>query len=176
MGEDALRNSVIFRRGRPLAVLEGYDTAQVCENGHLITNRAESAPQYRQEYCSKCGAKTITHCTHCQGKIRGHLHRSGMRETLVPKFCHHCGEPYPWTEKGIQSARDLLAEVDLLTGEELASLSDSLNDLVRDTPGTPVAVSRFKKFLPKAGREVADAFRSLIVDIASEAVKKSLWP
>jgi hypothetical protein len=176
MSDDALVRSTIYRRGRTQAILEGYDTAQVCGNGHLISNRAESAPRYRQEYCSKCGARTLTHCGHCERKIRGHLHRSGIHETLIPKFCHACGKPYPWTEKGIDAAKQLLAEADQLTVAERESLNSSLNDLVRDTPSTPVAVNRFKKLLPKAGHEIAEAVRSIIVDIASEAVKKSLWP
>ena len=78
--------------------------------------------------------------------------------------------------QGIKAARELIAEAEKLSPEERESLSKSLDDLVRDTPGTHVAAIRFKKFLPKAGREVADALRSIVVDIASEAAKKALYP
>ena len=159
-------------------IYEGYDTALICGNGHVITVYAESHPEVREEYCSKCGAKTVTCCPHCESKIRGHLHphMPSVYEKLAPKFCYQCGKAYPWTEKGIKAARELLAEADNLTDAERDSLSGSLDDLVRDTPNTPVAVRRFKKYLPKAGREIADAVRSVMVDIASEAVKKSIWP
>lgn len=156
---------------------EGYDTAQICENGHLITRYAES-DEATEDHCSKCGVKTVTACGHCRQKIRGHLHGTfpSVHQEPVPKFCHKCGAPYPWTEKGIEAARELITEADKLTVAERESLSRSLDDLVRDTPSTSVAVNRFKKFLPNAGREVADAVRSILVDIVSDAAKKSLWP
>jgi hypothetical protein len=43
-------------------------------------------------------------------------------------------------------------------------------------PSTQVAVIRFKRILPKTGKEIAEAVRSIVVDIASEAAKKLLWP
>jgi hypothetical protein len=32
------------------------------------------------------------------------------------------------------------------------------------------------KYLPKAGRVIVEGINSLMIDIASEAVKKALWP
>jgi hypothetical protein len=70
----------------------------------------------------------------------------------------------------------MLAEVETLTVEEKEVLNKSLEDLVRDTPTTQVAVVRFKKFLPKAGREIAAGLRSILINIVNEAAKKALWP
>ena len=155
---------------------EGYDTAQICENGHVITRGAESSPQYREDYCSKCGAKTTMTCGHCSEKIRGYLHGSmSFHEEPAPAFCHKCGKPYLWTEKSVNAAKELIAEAQALSAEEKEALSKSVDDLVRDTPSTQVAVTRFKKFLPKAGREVAEGVRSVLVGIVSEAAKKALW-
>ncbi|MFI5269488.1 MAG: DUF2321 domain-containing protein, partial [Chloroflexota bacterium] len=53
---------------------------------------------------------------------------------------------------------------------------DSLDDLVRETPNTPVAVARFKRLATKAGRTVADGLRSILVDVFSEAIRKQIWP
>lgn len=36
-----------------------YLTAQVCLNGHMVTSAVEHNPELMQDYCSKCGAKTI---------------------------------------------------------------------------------------------------------------------
>ncbi len=176
MDDDVLKRSTILYRRRRRVVLEGYDTAQICENGHVITRLAETDTRSKQDYCSNCGARTITHCVHCQRKIRGHLHQSGAHEKVVPKFCHGCGTSYPWTERGVRAAKELLTEANKLTVDERESLSSSLDDLIRETPNTPVAVNRFKKFLPKAGREIAEGIRSILVDIISEAAKKSMWP
>lgn len=99
-----------------------------------------------------------------------------VQEKPVPKFCHKCGSPYPWTKKGIHAAKDLISEAERLKPEEKEALNKSLDDIVRDTPSTQAAVIRFKKYLPKAGLEIADAVRSIVIDIASETAKKLLWP
>jgi hypothetical protein len=64
---------------------EGYDTAQVCLSGHVITNSAEDYPHHRQDFCSDCGQRTIMACEHCQTPIRGHL------RGVMPGF----GDPAP---------------------------------------------------------------------------------
>ena len=158
-------------------VYEGYDTAQICENGHLISRLAETG-KHTEDHCSKCGAKTITACGHCKEKIRGHLHGTmpSIEEEPIPKFCHTCGHPYPWTEKGIKAAKELILEAEKLTPEEREILNKSLDEIVRDTPSTQVAVIRFKKILPKMGKDIAECMRSIVVEIASEAAKKFLWP
>lgn len=168
----------VRRPGSSETFYEGYDTAQICENGHPITRHAESRPEFAEDHCSKCGAKTITACQHCEQKIRGHLHGTmpSAHEQPIAKFCHKCGRPYPWTEKGINAARELIGEAENLSAEERKKLSGSLDDIVRDTPSTQVAVVRFKQYLPKAGKEFADAMRSILIGIVSEAAKKALWP
>src|SRR5712692_2606468 len=76
-------------------------------------------------------------------------------------LCHRCGTPYPWTEKGITAARELISEAENFKPEQRESLSKSLDDLIRDSPGTQVAAIRFKKFISKAGKETADALRKI---------------
>ena len=55
-------------------------------------------------------------------------------------------------------------------------LKKSLNDLVSDTPNTPLAAQRFKRLVAKAGKGVADTFHKVLVDVLSEAAKKVIWP
>ncbi len=157
-----------------------YDTAQICLNGHLINERVNTFPPHNQEYCSLCGAKTITKCLHCQADIRGAYDVPGVAvfglRIAVPRFCHACGHAYPWTEARLQAAEDLADELDKLNDEEKTYLKDSVNDIVRDTPQTPVAATRFKRLVAKAGSEAASMFRDLLVDIASETAKKIIWP
>jgi hypothetical protein len=161
---DTLKSTFNPRTGK--RVYEGYNTARICENGHVITHYAETDGKV-EDYCTKCGSKTVTACEHCQQKIRGHLHKSGSldySENPISKFCHECGKPYPWTEKGMKAARDLISEEEKLSPEEKETLSKSLDDIVCGTPSTQTAVIRLKKFLPKAGKEVADAVWSIVVD------------
>jgi hypothetical protein len=93
-----------------------------------------------------------------------------------PAYCHQCGAAYPWTTTRLEAARELARESDRLDDNEKGVLSRSLDDLVRETPNTPVAIARFKKLVAKAGGTVAESLKSILVEIVSEAVKKQIWP
>lgn len=167
-------------RGRQTS--EGwYDTAQVCLSGHLVNNSTKASPEDNREFCAKCGARTITKCPKCEADIPGQFHATGtfvlsipMRQ--VPKFCSNCGAPYPWTENRLKAAHDLANEITEISEDERDILNQSLDELVKDTPQTQVATVRFKKIVSKAGKEVANAFREILIDIVSEAVRKMIWP
>ena len=76
----------------------------------------------------------------------------------------------------LHAAAELAEEVDGLSDDERKALSSSIDDLVRDSPRTPVAAARFKRLIAKAGTTVATEFRALLVDVVSETAKKLLWP
>ncbi len=156
-----------------------YDTAQICINGHVVTSSIISSPDIGQKFCKKCGAPTITNCQECNTSIRGFRHLKGViyfPDYELSSYCPDCGKPYPWTEAKLKAAQELSDELDNLSPEEREMLKKSLDDIVRDTPQTTVAVNRFKKLVAKAGKPAADAFRDILVDVLSEAVKKSIWP
>lgn len=157
---------------------EGFDTAQVCKNGHLINQFAETNPGHNEKFCSLCGAETITTCQACQASIRGYRHSSGVFSLAPynpPHFCHNCGRSFPWTETGLSAARDMIADFEQLSVEERESLSKSLDDLIRETPATPTAVMRFKRLAAKAGSVAADGLKTIMIEIVSEAIKKQIW-
>jgi len=92
-----------------------YDTMQVCLNGHQITANYDARPEVRREFCDACGAPTIHQCPHCGALIRGAHITPGVAvlggRIPVPKHCHKCGKPYPWTEAkkgGDEQAQALL--------------------------------------------------------------------
>jgi hypothetical protein len=159
--------------------MEGYDIAQICTNGHLINSSYSSYPEFNKKFCDKCGAPTITNCGYCNTSIRGYYHSSGVisfSDITIPSFCHECGKPYPWTEAKVKAAKELSDELENLTPQEREILKKSLDDIIRDTPQTPLASTRFKKIVAKAGKVAVDGFRDILVDIASEAAKKAIWP
>jgi hypothetical protein len=94
----------------------------------------------------------------------------------LPIFCPDCGKPYPWTEAKLKAALELSDELNNLSTEERNMLKKSLDDIVRDTPETTVAATRFKRLVTKAGKAAADGFKDILVDIASETAKKLIWP
>jgi hypothetical protein len=176
-----------------------YDTAQICTNGHVGNWMSASKPEYNRGFCAKCGAPTITNCQYCNAMINGYYHKGRftheeldrmvlealdpLPETTpynlgltLPSFCPDCGKPYPWTEAKLKAAQEYSDELDNLSPEERNLLKKSLDDIVRDTPQTTVAATRFKKLVAKAGKVAADGFRDILVDVLSEAAKKIIWP
>lgn len=154
----------------------GYDTAQICINGHLISEMVRNRPQDSEDFCTRCGARTITACESCGRDIRGYEHGSGFIGTIrVPSFCQYCGNPYPWTESALVAARAIADELDDLSEDEREALKGTLNDLVRDSPETSVAVLRFKKYAGKAGVAGANGLRDVLVGVVTEAARKAIW-
>jgi len=155
-----------------------YDTAQICLNGHEINSMAASQPESNQNFCSQCGAKTIVACTSCNTRIRGYYHVSGVIgffDYNRPAYCFHCGSAFPWTVASLEAASELVDDLDALSADEKQQLKDSFPDLVRETPKTPVAEGRFKRLTKKAGAEAVGGMRAILVDVVSEAVKKSIF-
>jgi len=154
-----------------------YDVMQVCLNGHKITGILKLAPEFGKKHCSECGAATITKCPKCETDIRG-TYRVGFStsDVKVPAFCHGCGEPYPWTAARLKAAQELADESEELSEEEKQMLKASLDDLVRDTPGTTLAATRFKRLAAKAGIGAAEGFKQILIGVLSEAARKVIWP
>lgn len=155
-----------------------YDTAQVCLNGHVTNSMARTLPVSNQEHCNECGEKTIMACPECQTPVRGEYCAPGVfaiSDYTPPAFCHSCGKPLPWTQRRLDAARELADELEGLNEEEREKLKGSLDDLLRDTPKTPVAEARFKRLMKKAGQEAYNGMRAILVDVVSEVVKKSLF-
>jgi len=154
-----------------------YDTAQICMNGHVVNTTAATSPQSNQKHCSDCGAQTIMACPSCNVPIRGYYHYgspsfSGYHK---PSYCYNCGTAFPWTVSSLEAARELADEFDTLTQEEKEQLKNSFPDLVKNTSRTTVAETRFKKLMKKAGSEAYDGMKSILIDVVSEAVKKSVF-
>lgn len=155
-----------------------YDTAQICFNGHVINSMAASHPQSNQKFCSQCGIQTITACQSCSTAIRGCYHVPGVIGLFrysKPQYCFQCGTAFPWTTASLAAASDLVDDLDTLTSDEKQQLKDSLPDLIRETPKTPVAEGRFKRIMKKVGAEAAGGIRAVLIDVVSEAVKKSIF-
>lgn len=170
---DALKVSRNRRTGD--TVYEGYDTSQICENGHVITRTAESWGKGNvEDYCSKCGSKTVTACKHCEQKIPGFLHGSGSsHEEPPPNFCHNCGKPYPWMEDRLQTAQELLYNDDKLSLEEREKLWGLLQYVMSD-PKSDLAPAKRKLFeigIAKALPATREFFLDLMAKLGAEMMK-----
>jgi hypothetical protein len=107
-------------------------TTQICLSGHVISPQLDNYPGVEEDYCSKCGAKTITACSKCQDPIRGVSRYADTNEYHRPAYCVKCGSPYPWTEAALKAAHDLAEELEL-SESETATLKATFPDLVSDS-------------------------------------------
>jgi hypothetical protein len=118
------------------------------------------------------------YCRSCHAPIRGEYHVSGLlvlSTFSVPSYCPGCGEPYPWTLEKIAAAQELAAATKRLSHEERALLKESIEELAQDTPHSPLAALRFKQLATKAGADLAEALREILIDVVSEAARKAMW-
>jgi len=156
-----------------------HELAQICLNGHVINTLAREYPETNQPFCAKCGSKTITTCPSCNTPIRGKYIIPGIldlaSEYSKPGYCYKCGKPYPWTESSINAAKELADTLDDLSDNDKVELKQSIQDLSQDSPRTPVAEAKFKKIMRKVGKETFEGMKSILTDIISESVKKTIF-
>jgi hypothetical protein len=154
-----------------------FDVMQVCLNGHKTAEGLKTWPQHGKQFCSNCGAATISKCQNCQKDIPGFYHAPfNIADAVVPVFCQSCGKPYPWTESKLKAAQELAQEVEGLSDSERDALKASLDDLVRDTPRTGLAATRFKRLVAKSGKGTAEAFKTILIDVLVETAKRVIFP
>lgn len=161
-----------------------FNAAQICENGHVITDRVNLDPHQGERFCSKCGAATVERCQKCGAQIRGaetvptgSVFNAPSYEIAMgakPLFCPDCGTPYPWMKHATAAFDELLKESEDVRDEDRTDAAKDLQDVAQESARTPVAVVRLKKLLKKLGPDLAEGARKIIVDVAAETVKKTL--
>jgi hypothetical protein len=155
-----------------------FDIAQVCPNGHVANSETQRHADFNRPFCEKCGEKTLIACPACNRPIRGKYRAEGFitsNRFTPPSYCFACGKPFPWTERAIQAAIQLSVEEGNLQGDDAEQFKNAVGDIVRDTPATPVAVSRMRKLMGKIGPQAAQFVRDTLKDVVSESVKKAIW-
>jgi hypothetical protein len=163
------------------AMTEGFDVAQICENGHHTNWQTLDEPLKNVEHCPKCGAATITSCKNCGEEIRGCRYIAGAygvrHESFpsnAPAFCHKCGGPYPWTEVGLEAAHDLANQLGLDIPERTL-LDTSIEELFRNSPRAPAEAVRFKNIVERAKPWGLEAFKQVLGGVVGEAAKRLIW-
>ena len=161
-----------------------YDVPQICLSGHVSNEAIRTFPEDNRKFCDRCGEPTMTACQGCHADIRGPLvYANGTMLAAnphttdpwrVPLFCENCGNPYPWTERRLQAAKELIDQEQTLAADEKDALEADINAITRDLPRTRAAAIRIKGFLAKTSGAVGSALRDIVVDVASEAAKQIL--
>jgi hypothetical protein len=177
-----------------------FETALICESGHVISSTLNSTPEYRTfKGCSICGKPVISSCKNCgvaiignhvtehtytvstsydvfsgesRGKTRSFTEVS--QQYTCPAYCHNCLEPYPWTEVAIAAATETVHEMTELTESEQQQLIADVPSVLTDTPQTGPAVNRIQKVLGKVSPFLREIFLKSISDVTVTYAKIKL--
>ncbi|WP_277270900.1 DUF2321 domain-containing protein [Phascolarctobacterium succinatutens] len=155
-----------------MITIDGFRTAKICSNGHMITDSAKTIND-NSKFCKTCGASVISKCPHCQSRIHGSYHVDHVvcissEEAPVPAYCHNCGKPYPWTEATMRAAEHIIDMLDELTAEQKKQLVDFIPDIIVETPQSRYAALVYANFL--------DGLQGLAVDCFKDWCKKNVFP
>ena len=90
----------------------------------------------------------------------------------LPLYCHECGAAYPWTDKILQAAKEIVDEAPNLSNEEKDQMNQDITDVVNEAPRAPAATSRLRKLITKAGEPTKNALIELSTKVASDVLVK----
>jgi hypothetical protein len=159
-----------------------YDTQQVCKNGHQITDGYDIYPEQRKEFCPDCGEATLTNCPDCDGNVQGgqfevvtdwngsQRYNRVAKPADVPSYCMNCGKPYPWTQKKIVTAIQILTEFGDLEASEKETIEQDVENIARDVPESELSAGRIARVLKRCGR----VGYGVIMELASSTAAKIL--
>lgn len=95
---------------------------------------------------------------------------------MKPFYCYHCGKPYPWTQKILDSAIELLSLDEDLDSDTKSIIKNAIPNLLVETPETPIATAKYRSAIGKAGQILKGSLYQLLVDCITESAKKVIYP
>jgi hypothetical protein len=154
-------------------------SAIYCENGHFVdavpkkpdymvrTGRMDQ--QFREDlarlaFCAQCGGPALDRCPACKARIGFEMKR--------PSYCGACAEPFPWTRVALEAAKEYTDELKGLGEGDKTMLKETFSDLTVETAKTPLAGSRFKKYLVKMGPSAASVLTKILGDVMTAEIKR----
>ncbi len=164
MRRDAKRPAVLNADGL-------YCEAQICVQGHVQSSEGSFAGGER---CTKCGAACIDQCQYCRAPIRGRLANSPLLHYDLPFYCHapECGLAYPWMLDKLETARELLCDIESLSLDERDELWDLITFVMSD-PQSGWAQAKTKLIrikLAKVSKESREALLDFTAKVAAEVM------
>ncbi len=152
-----------------------YYPASICINGHVMSDDHSNV----QPYCSYCGEKVISTCPNCNAPIHGDERCDGIVVVgftfKTDSYCYNCGNPYPWVQRIIDASKELLELDDDANQESIDLIVSSLPDLMVSSPKQEIAKAKFKKGLKSFTTFTKDSLKTVLTDVLSESIKRSLF-
>ncbi len=156
-----------------------HEIAEICRNGHVI-NSAVRTIDAVNPYCHRCGEETVFACENCTKDIRGEYYEQYSRRDEpnkpspsyhAPAFCYSCGSPFPWTVRQKQAAVEMFID-QVQDKAEQDAFRDNLDEIIKDTPSTALAMSRMAKTLKALKSPIADILTKTVVSLSSDGAKE----
>jgi hypothetical protein len=97
-----------------------------------------------------------------------------MPEFTRPAYCPNCGAAFPWTASAVEAANKLARRV--FDEADRNEFADVVENLVKDSPSTHVAIVQFKDLMEKVKPTAVEAFKKLLETVVTEGTKKILFP
>jgi hypothetical protein len=144
--------------------------AQICLSGHI--QHCGGDPFDSKAHCKKCGATCIDECPKCKEPIQGVQASSQVTSYSRPQFCHRCGQPYPWMEDRLKTARDLLYHDGKLSIDERNELWPDLEYVMSD-PKADLAPAKKKLIEIKLGK-ATEYVKDALLDLMAKTIKEVL--
>ena len=163
--------------------VHSYGIAQICKNGHVLTDRSNTN-DLRQQFCPDCGEAIINQCEVCQQYIQGQPRIESVIDPpfmyfsdsyAKPSFCIHCGGPFSWTTRAKEAIDELIQFSESLSPTEKEDFKTTITALTVDSPRSQVALVKFKSYISKMGIEATKIIKDMVKDIATEAIKKAIF-
>ena len=167
--------------------------AAICKSGHLQSSTLKKEETLQGEYCRECGLAIIDHCQECNtmiigGKIREKLvsyngitggdktyRTERIPNNFIPKYCHSCGKPYPWTITFLAEYKELLelqsTNIDKETQEKIYSTVSKV--ITEKDVSSSISFQKLKSLLqPIVGFSKEILVNSLSQVLTGEITKK----
>lgn len=156
--------------------MQKYMNAEICQNGHLISKNLNN--ENHEEYCSKCGEKTIRTCPNCGTPIKGLLCLSteyqiySNKEYRIPSYCYNCGKPFPWIENNLKKLNAILLLDNILSDDEKGILRQYLPDIPMNDDNTLTSAALVKAISDRAAPATKQFIIEFIKSVSIAAVSK----
>lgn len=162
----------------------------ICKKGHLQESILKLNEKCLNKFCQDCGSEIIDACPNCNSIIQGGILKVKKEIDLyntdffnqryyekeyriptsyIPKYCHNCGKPYPWTEEFLNIYKETLSLALENEAELQNKIYNATEELVKNNFDlkSPVA-NFFKLLLNKAGNLAKDVVVDTLSSVASE--------
>ncbi len=136
-------------------------------------------PSDTPKSCSDCGATVLRECSGghpiAVERLSGQFGQDYYAPNWKPpSYCAECSRAFPWTERRIQAAAEVVDALEGLSPGDRVELKALFPDLLRDGPRTQVAALKWRAAMTKAKDVGKTAIEQAVIGVATTGALKLL--